>query len=107
MMTRCCKAFFFTIFLNMILNMPVIASNGFLTAKSFAVGKHPYTLALGDFNSDGKADVATANLDPGSSNQTISVALGNGNGTFQKSQDFSSSSSIVVGLALGDFNADG
>jgi hypothetical protein len=61
-------------------------------------------IAMADFNGDGKLDLLT--LD-GSSNQ-ISVALGNGDGTFQKPYSVGSvaSGNIGYGLAVGDFNGD-
>ena len=65
-------------------------------------GRRPESVEIGDFNGDGKLDVATAD---GGSN-TVSILLGNGDGTFQANQDF------VVGLYPGsvvanDFNGDG
>ena len=35
--------------------------------------------SIGDFDADGKADLAIVSMD----SQTVSIALGNGNGTFQ------------------------
>ncbi|MBM4360941.1 MAG: FG-GAP repeat protein, partial [Deltaproteobacteria bacterium] len=55
----------------------------FGTTGSFAVGK-PYSLALGDFDGDGKLDLATANLEA----NTVSVLLGNGDGTFGTKVDY-------------------
>src|SRR5262249_51635040 len=46
-------------------------------------GIHPSALAVGDFNGDGRPDVATANS--GSAN--VSVLLGKGDGTFQISTE--------------------
>jgi len=73
------------------------------------VGSFPWTLSTADFNRDGKADLAVANTfytsgSPG----TISVLLGNGDGTFIPSAD----SPVTVGhspesAAVGDFNGDG
>ena len=37
-------------------------------------------MAVGDFNGDGKADLAVANY----SDNSVSVLLGNGDGTFQR-----------------------
>jgi len=58
-------------------------------------------VTAGDFNQDGKPDIATANT-----NGTVSVLLGNGDGTFQPYVDYSfgvSGQSIVVA----DFDLDG
>src|SRR5579884_3014728 len=44
-----------------------------------AVGTTPVAVAVGDFNRDGKGDLAVANA----LSNTVSVLLGNGNGTFQ------------------------
>jgi hypothetical protein len=60
------------------------------------------SVAVGDFNGDGKLDLVTAN----SLDYTVSVLLGNGGGTF------GSSVSYPVGIepqsvAIGDFNGDG
>jgi hypothetical protein len=70
----------------------------------YAVGVMPNMLIIGDFNGDGKPDLAVAN---GSSypSGSVSVLLGKGDGTFQ--------SQIVYPLpganwiASGDFNGDG
>ena len=75
------------------------------TASSpLAVGTEPLAVAVGDFNGDGKLDLAVANV--GSNNVTI--FLGNGNGTFTPA----SGSPVAVGsgpnaVAVGDFNGDG
>jgi len=41
----------------------------FGSATNFAVGKEPDSVAIGDFNGDGKPDLATANV--GSNNVSI------------------------------------
>ena len=46
--------------------------------------KHADSVAVGDFNGDGKSDLVTADDD----GNTASVLLGNGNGTFQAKQSF-------------------
>jgi DNA-binding beta-propeller fold protein YncE len=43
------------------------------------VGNEPFSVTSADFNNDNKLDLAVANAD----DNTVSVLLGNGNGTFQ------------------------
>src|SRR6476620_7047999 len=55
----------------------------FTVAPHYAVGPagtKPMSVAAGDFNGDGKLDVATANQD---THNFVSILLGNGDGTFQ------------------------
>jgi Bacterial Ig-like domain (group 3)/FG-GAP-like repeat len=60
-------------------------------------------LAAGDFNGDGKSDLVFVN---GGNNQTISVLMGNGNGTFQPPVDYPTA--VFPGrVAVGDFDGDG
>ena len=59
-------------------------------------------MVAADFNGDGKIDLAVAN---GGSN-TVSVLLGNGDGTFAAATNYSVGSDPVA-LAVGDFNGDG
>ena len=54
-----------------------------------------------DFNGDGKLDLAVVN-----NNSTISIYLGNGDGTFQPKVDYPAGVAISR-LAIGDFNGDG
>ena len=57
---------------------------------------------MADFNGDGKADLLIVNNDSNS----VSVLLGNGNGTFQAHLDYSIGNFPVAG-AIGDVNGDG
>ena len=76
----------------------------FAPAASLGVGATPYAVAVGDFNGDGKRDLATANN--GSAN--VSVLLGDGNGTFGAASNFPlAPGSHPDALAVGDFNGDG
>ena len=67
-----------------------------------ATGLGPIAIAVGDFNLDGKPDVATAN----SNGNTVSVLLNNGNGTFATKVDYATGS-VPYSVAVGDFNRDG
>jgi FG-GAP-like repeat/RTX calcium-binding nonapeptide repeat (4 copies) len=74
----------------------------FSNATNFPVGKNPNSVVVGDFNKDGKPDIATSNN--GSNN--ISILLGTGTGSFGTATNFNIGLS-PISLALGDFNSDG
>jgi Bacterial type II and III secretion system protein/FG-GAP-like repeat len=65
-------------------------------------GFAPASLATSDLNSDGHTDLVV--VDQG--NNSVSVLLGNGNGTFQARTDYPTGDSPVY-VALGEFNDDG
>src|SRR5207248_353974 len=69
---------------------------------TYATGTGPFFLVAGDSNGDGKLDLVTKN----SVGSTVSVLLGNGNGTFAPQATFLTGASSDY-LAVGDFNADG
>jgi uncharacterized repeat protein (TIGR01451 family) len=79
-----------------------VAAIDFAAAKSYPVGTSPRGVAVGDFNGDGKLDVAVANTGSGN----VSILLGNGDGTFQPAVNFSTGNSPTT-VAMGDFNGDG
>jgi hypothetical protein len=72
-------------------------------ATAFTVGTNPQTDVARDFNGDGKLDLAVADY----SSNTVSVLLGNGDGTFQSSHVDYVTGTQPVGLVVGDFNRDG
>src|SRR5262249_48957562 len=54
------------------------------------------------FNGDGKLDLVTANVQ----DDSVSVLLGKGDGTFQKAVAYAAGT-LPVGVAVADFNKDG
>jgi Bacterial Ig-like domain (group 3)/FG-GAP-like repeat len=80
------------------------------TPASPVTGYITHSLAVGDFNGDGKADLVAANLNgitgiptsPG----TINVLLGNGDGTFVPLQTIFTGG-MPYAVATADFNNDG
>jgi hypothetical protein len=92
----------------------VLLGNGdgtFQTEQNFATGVFPVALQVVDLNGDGKADltvvsqvckVTSTSCAPGS----VSVLLGNGDGTFQPHSDFGVGVT-PMSLAIADFNGDG
>src|SRR6516164_3478874 len=60
------------------------AQAGFLAVLGFDAANLPYSVVVGDFDRDGKLDLAVAN----SGSNTVSVMLGNGDGTFQSPRNF-------------------
>jgi hypothetical protein len=67
-------------------------------------GSDPRTLAVGDFNGDGKQDLAY--LD-GSSPSLLHILLGNGDGTFQHGSDIVLPLGIGGAITVADVNNDG
>jgi hypothetical protein len=88
----------------------VLMGNGdgtFAPRADFATGTNPYSVAVADFNGDGRPDLVTANHQtaypyPGS----VSVLLGNGDGTFGPKSDIATGPDFKC-IAVGDFDRDG
>jgi FG-GAP-like repeat/Abnormal spindle-like microcephaly-assoc'd, ASPM-SPD-2-Hydin len=79
-----------------------------LSTPAGAANSIPASLTAADLNNDGKLDLAFVNTGlPGSSiDNTVSILLGKGDGTFQAQQTFATGT-FPVDLAVADFNADG
>lgn len=81
---------------------PLCSQGLFISPPNLSVGNLPFSVSIGDFNNDGKQDIATPNY----SFNSVSIRLGDGVG------GFTAMSSIPVGInpisiAIGDLNQDG
>jgi hypothetical protein len=91
----------------MLRNDPALAADG-CPAPSFAApviygaGTNSFSLAVGDFNGDGKPDLAVANYYQG----TVSVLVGNGDGSFREPVSYGTGG-YPQSVAVGDFDGDG
>ena len=74
-------------------------------STDYPTGTNPQTIVVGDFNKDGKLDFAQVNYNGGGAG-SVSVFLGNGDGTFQAKKDYATGSGPDA-LAVGDVNGDG
>jgi hypothetical protein len=73
-------------------------------AQTNALGNGAYAVAVGDFNGDGKTDVALTNDgDPGE----VTVFLSNGDGSFKNGRQYASGGVGALSIVAGDFNKDG
>jgi FG-GAP-like repeat len=78
----------------------------FQPQRTFATGTSPYSAQLADVNGDGKLDIIVANSGNHSSNGTIGVLIGNGDGTFGPQQTYQAGV-WPVQIAIADVNGDG
>lgn len=77
-------------------------ANLFRPHRQFDSGYAPSSVAVGDLNGDGISDIAVAN----NYDRTVSVLLGNGNGTFQARRVFATGTN-PSSTAIGDLDGDG
>jgi hypothetical protein len=88
------------------------SGNGtFPTRKDYATGLDPVSVTVGDFNGDSKLDLAVVNECTNSSNcdvspGSVSILLGNGDGTFQTHVDYGVGF-LPVSVVAADLNGDG
>jgi hypothetical protein len=91
-----------------------VGNGTFQPAINYASGE-ALAVAVGDFNGDGKLDLATANTDQSSEcyfyplncPATVSILLGNGDGTFQGPRTITVGKGGASALSVADFNGDG
>jgi len=79
-----------------------LAGPVFATARDYTVGNDVTSVAPGDFNGDGKPDLALAGGDTGG----VSVMLSNGDGTFQPAKFYATDGNRSSAMVVGDFNSD-
>jgi|GEM_PF-1439109 len=78
-----------------------LAAETFKNPLLVNTGSNPFSLSVGDFNGDGKDDLVYAD------SSGLHVLLGNGNGTFTKTQDIPLSLLLDVTITVADVNGDG
>ena len=80
----------------------VSAGNLNFSRADYQTGSAPYAVSVGDFNRDGIDDLAVADERSGS----VSILLGNGNGSFQPHADYPTNLG-ANSVAVADLNGDG
>src|SRR5262245_26988944 len=75
---------------------------GFLAPVNYAVNESPGAVAVADINADGRQDLVTRT----SYKSSVSVLLGNGDGSFQAAHAFRTGAG-TFSVAVGDLNSDG
>src|SRR6185503_13116287 len=76
----------------------------FGAASNVTAATGPISVATGDFNNDGKTDIAIAAYD----SNAVGILLGNGDGTFATAVNYTNGIGVQPGhIVVGDFDGDG
>jgi hypothetical protein len=90
-------------------NVAVLLGHGDGTFGSpvyFQAGPNPLSIAAGDFNGDGKLDLAVGNQSGASTPGTVSLFIGKGDGTFSAGATYNAGLTPLSMIST-DFNNDG
>ena len=82
--------------------VPTVAFSN-ASGSPIATGTTPMSVVTGDFNGDGKLDLAVANANA----SNVTILLGKGDGTFTPAASSPRTGCIPYAIAVGDFNGDG
>lgn len=91
-------------------SLAVADTSLFLPTVSHATGgKLAWTIAVADLNGDGRPDIIAVNYvgEGRNSDGSVSVFLGNGDGTFRKPVVYDSGGAYPTAIAVADLNHDG
>lgn len=96
-----------TILLFLTHQIATAANLGFKPAVNYPVGTNPVAVTTGDFNGDGKIDLAVVNSGDASAGNdgSVSILLGKGDGTFRAAVNIPAGKN-PTSVAVADFNGD-
>ena len=86
---------------------PVASTLSFVTSANPATGPYPSSVAVGDFNGDGIADIVVANYGNLTGGESLTILLGHGDGTFTAEPVSPATGTAPYVVVVGDFNGDG
>lgn len=79
----------------------------FRTGPTTNVVPSPDGIVVADFNGDGKADVAVTNPAVSGTSSSVTILLGNGDGTFTTASTLQNTGNNTAAIVTADFNGDG